>query len=494
MPQSWELDREGRHIRFPWRDVRIDPGPVPSSDIHAGPFRRVCINVDWAKHVAGAIDRLSDRDAWSGTESEIDRAIAAVDEIFLQLGAVLEACPEQGETVTEIITETVVKYIGGGSIESEEDMGQVVTEVRFDSATGLLYVHYGHCCVEEFDLTGIVEGQQQPDDDDLTPIPSEETACRKAYWMAHEMARFLEVMWDEYASGTLIWAWAADVRSQMSGYKLSDWSMFKLFEQIQVIWAVGALFADYWTEVNTQKLVCLYYPHLNNTDYTLTEDEYNAIKSTTGNVGNEVFEVIIRTAFDALNWSNFQRMAAFSQGITVNEGDCDCPDEGSPIASYDWDYKYDLQASQNGWYPVNTHGSWVSGLGLQSQIGTGAQGRFSAPDRTGGDYAGTINLIEVELVAASGNLNVSTYGYIGSVIFDDFDGARLILEGNPDWAAGSGLYSSGLINEPYGAYTNQGIHVAMRIEDQSQVGFWIRRVRIAGTGEPLITAPVVAYS
>lgn len=67
-------------------DVRHRPFPVPASDIFDSPTVCVQVNGAWASHVDGVLERLLYRDAWSGTDSEIERAIGEVRRLLAALG------------------------------------------------------------------------------------------------------------------------------------------------------------------------------------------------------------------------------------------------------------------------------------------------------------------------------------------------------------------------------------------------------------------------
>lgn len=487
MVESWAFGEEGEILRFPRLDPREHGHTVPSDDIEGkgGAMRRLCVSPDWVKHIIGALDRLTRSDAWIGTDDEIQRAVSNIERMMVQLAIDADCVEikyvEQPPQVIEVVKQC------GGVIESEGDMGQVVTEIKFED--GILKVYYGHCCYDELDLSGVVTNEETPGDGELTPPDEQGAACKRAYWIATEMVRFLNVMYDEFP-GSLIWNWAKDVRSEMSGYKLSDLSLFKLFELLNGIWDVGVAFIDVWQPADTQRLTCLFAPLLSDNTYVLTREEYDAMKSAIKNVGNEVMEVFIRTAWDAMNYSNIERMSAFAIDVSVPEGACNCPGD---VSSFGWDYKYDLLASQNGFQIVATNGSWVSGQGLVADTGIGAQGNFQFPDRSGGEYAGIIKLVEVEYYADAGTVIDSTFGYAGVIFDDDTMAPTYLIDKDASWSAGTGQKTSGVITFEYGANSGQLMRVGMRIEDQNTVGWRIARIRVAGYGEPLLAAPLVAY-
>lgn len=68
-----------------WRDPRKFPVPVPSTGIFDTPTVRVCVNSSWVSHIDGLLGRLLERDAWIGTDAEIDNAIQQVMELMTTL-------------------------------------------------------------------------------------------------------------------------------------------------------------------------------------------------------------------------------------------------------------------------------------------------------------------------------------------------------------------------------------------------------------------------
>ena len=63
-------------------DPRVNPLPPPTQGVCDGPVFTICINEFWWAHVSGMIARLLYRDAWAGTDDEIDAAIASISKIL----------------------------------------------------------------------------------------------------------------------------------------------------------------------------------------------------------------------------------------------------------------------------------------------------------------------------------------------------------------------------------------------------------------------------
>lgn len=83
-------------VRRPF-DIRIDPFVPPETGILDSPTVCVRVNGKWASHVDGVLDRLLYRDAWVGTDSEVDRAIGEIRLLLASIGAggtLKERCAE----------------------------------------------------------------------------------------------------------------------------------------------------------------------------------------------------------------------------------------------------------------------------------------------------------------------------------------------------------------------------------------------------------------
>lgn len=63
-------------------DPRHVPLPAPTPDICDAPTVTICVNAEWWSHLDGMISRLLYRDAWQGSNDEIDRAIESIQEIL----------------------------------------------------------------------------------------------------------------------------------------------------------------------------------------------------------------------------------------------------------------------------------------------------------------------------------------------------------------------------------------------------------------------------
>lgn len=78
-------------------DVRHVPLPPPEVGIFDTPLVCVRINTEWMSHISGMIERLIYRDAWLGSDHDIDRAVGEIQQFFAALGvggSLKERCAE----------------------------------------------------------------------------------------------------------------------------------------------------------------------------------------------------------------------------------------------------------------------------------------------------------------------------------------------------------------------------------------------------------------
>lgn len=239
--------------------------------------------------------------------------------------------------------ETTTVYIATEDCDDCEDceMGCSIPygALRINKTTGALeYLYCGEWyAVEDWEFAQIGDQPNQPDDDDTDPDdpPAPEMNCQKAYWIAHEYARFMQSCYERYyETPRTVFAWSNIVRSDMAGYSISNWSIWKMYEAVQIIGAVEILWNELFTDVDMTQLICLFAPVLNPDNYALTRAEYDAMKSIVSGWSNATTRVYMTTAFDVLNYSNFQKMAFDARSQA--DYDCECG-EVLPPDTYDGD-------------------------------------------------------------------------------------------------------------------------------------------------------------
>lgn len=69
----------------PPKDPRYYPAPVPSAGVFDSPLVAIVLNQEWVAHIDGLLSRLLYEDAWRGTDTEIEFAIAQTNTLLAGL-------------------------------------------------------------------------------------------------------------------------------------------------------------------------------------------------------------------------------------------------------------------------------------------------------------------------------------------------------------------------------------------------------------------------
>lgn len=340
---SWEIDQTTRIHRYPLRDVRESPGPVPETDIAAAPLRRLCINEHWAAHVAGAIDRLSDSDAWSGTESDIQRAQAAIDTIFVQLSELFDVCPE-AQTVTEIITETVIEYVGGcPTVEDCMPCIDISSLLKLEG--GVLYAR--NSCCEWVEIGNLAPPSETlpPDDTVTADPPPVDLACSKAATFAEvfgDVCRWGVDNWNVWNPINLV-SWLNHINSNYSALSLErKWliAAFYVLFPLKNTSALG-LYDEDIPDNFEQWLTCGWAKVLNDLTLDVSADEYSQMKTVLNQNTSGVLSAYHTAMFNAFGVNSFRLLAESAQYIDSDA--CDCPASGDTGTG-------ESEVSASGWY------------------------------------------------------------------------------------------------------------------------------------------------
>lgn len=122
MPRSGKPSDFRPELIYPY-DVRLSPLPVPTPAIFDNPSRTICINIQWASHIQGLLDRLMYEDAWTGDEAEFERAKQEI----IRLSAALGGTSEEGDCINDMgcCDENLTAYRinGDGTIQETTDGG-----------------------------------------------------------------------------------------------------------------------------------------------------------------------------------------------------------------------------------------------------------------------------------------------------------------------------------------------------------------------------------
>lgn len=387
-----------------------------------------------------------------------------------------------------------IVYIG---IEREDEiMGWLcgVNPNAFKIENGVLFVK-DFCgewseVGEMFSPDEVVDGSVWPDE---TP-PAEYYGCGKAANLIHYLLALSDAAWANYDNPTTI---EAAMRAAVPMATLSRARIYQWSAQIMGLDLVTLDWSHFNNETANQLARCKAAENVEDTAEG-TGDERGAVVEAMASAYYNTIGIMTKD-----QWSSYWHFAAetigdqdcrliLSLGAKDSEADCECPSSGVIIPETTWDYCYDLAAQQQGWYQVATNGTWQQGYGIKAITGTGAQGQFQGP-MVSSPVSGTIEWVEVEFFGAAGEENCETFGYCGLVYVDDVTGVEYLIPSDGKWANGSAKYTFAPALS-YGANSNQRIRFALRLESQGVIGWRIPRIRIAGTGTPLLEAPTNTYT
>lgn len=152
-------------------------------------------------------------------------------------------------TTTDTPTHTTDNAANGGAmiLINEDDMGQVVTEVKFDSDTGELLVYYGHCCVERIGLSALTtvtlpSTGEEPELPITEPgggsVDWEYTACGKADTLIDRLELIGHAAWNNRTDPYSV---AAAIKNANPAYSVSMVDVMSLYVQLLGLTATEAV-------------------------------------------------------------------------------------------------------------------------------------------------------------------------------------------------------------------------------------------------------------
>ena len=232
---------------------------------------------------------------------------------------------------------------GGALIESDEDMGQVVTDVTYSD--GILTVYFGPCCKKDF-LIADMPPEPLPNDDlppEVVPEPPG-VACRKAYYIVYHLQHMGELLRDDLDLGDLFSAYpwitwdAVDLLAARLVLELVD------LANLSLLW--GETAPDDW-----QRVICRLSKTFEN-NYGLSSVEWTALKNAIDTELNAAEAGFFHSIIDAAGPGDLDTLAKRSVAMTY-QPDCGCPDDGGnvivPPITADWIYDMDFRAGPWGW-------------------------------------------------------------------------------------------------------------------------------------------------
>jgi len=241
---------------------------------------------------------------------------------------------------------------GGILVESDEDMGQVVTDVWIDTDTSELVVEFGPCCIKRFAITGVGEDPVDPADNPDYPPPGdipgheEGTACSKARAWCEVIYRSIDValpLFPDTTPAAIINA----LKSEYPGYSFGSLD-------IAVWWAAGLNVVGQGVENNVtadsvrQEILCRVQDKIDGGDEGFTEWEYDAAVKATLDGSKEYFNIFTFPTVHAAMCDIYYCMAkALGKGDSktataytspAEDDNCLCPGEMPP--TYEGDIQF----------------------------------------------------------------------------------------------------------------------------------------------------------
>jgi len=333
----------------------------------------------WRAVLTGLVSLPSRGRYWAENTGTITLAQAVGREIFSRNVPFINC--SNGEIIP---TEATIIYRGGALIESEDDMGQVVTNVEVTEA-GLLRVYFGPCCYEDYDLGALVgsgalkrltsgsDAKELAGDESTT----EDVACRKAAAIATALENVIAEVWEHK---DVLYVGEAVRRTQRAypDYTLSAAQLTVMSGTMSVLGLLD--FALIITDDEWQNLICCWSKSLSD-EYSLTHDEFVSLASCVKSAWLDLADPDESLAKFSLG---LQGLNALGEGTLddicrnavafTSEPDCRCVDEmpESWEEDYDWFKEYDLTTIANP-YTAITRGDFSSGTGMLSETYGGGQ-------------------------------------------------------------------------------------------------------------------------
>jgi len=244
---------------------------------------------------------------------------------------------------------------GGIVIMEEEDMGQVVTEIKI--VDGKLRVYYGHCCYDELDMPSVADAAQTGEigDDPLNPSGDPNyvySACGKANAIVAMVYSIVEAFFSA-ATEPLPWKWVPYVETTV-GYDLDNQYVVSGVLVAAAGIALGKSYAEVYDAVEYQNIVSKMVAFFaDDATGVPTDADFESIK---GLFRSEfgLFEDewgLFDDAINALGRYDMDQVAKLGAGTTT--ADCDAPILWPTIpADHTWEHHYDFSRGEYGWTDI----------------------------------------------------------------------------------------------------------------------------------------------
>lgn len=367
----------------------------------------------WTSILTGLLSYPMRGRLWDERTGVITTAQQIGWEIWLKNEA-LRACETAcGDDCTTLEKLYASGKAGGVTIEGDEDMGQVVTEIKV--VDGNLRVYYGHCCYDDIPLSALSESGGITDPNPWQPgLPgapdAEYFACGKATAIVTVLLKIIEAGFD--AAGLINPFEVIPYIEDAVGYDLDNNHILPLVADAAFVqYSLSTTYSDMVSATMTQKLICAIAPYFaDDAAGVQTSELFEQIKGTLRATAfglNPLYQFLVY-ACDCLGRHDMDTVAILGSkdGTSV----CDCPDEIGGLLpdfgdGFDWVHIFDFREAQHGFTLSGTGPHWTSGLGIW------------------GDVSGTMDATNVIASKDFDNVDLGAYvkrvGYVYTTLGDD---------------------------------------------------------------------------
>lgn len=423
----------------------------------------------------------------------------------------LAACGGDGQEVVTPNTPFTIEYRGGSLIViSEDDMGQVVTEVKFDPVTKKLTVYYGKCCPDVIDLASIVTGDGVQEPEDITNPPTQDDGtlpgevpdfyiCGKVTEVMDRVAAIGHAAWNNRETpGTM----ASAIRAANPGYSVSMLDVTNLYLvgiQLSAVEVVGD--TDIFNSEMLRDWKCWLLDRVPAGTGGISKADFNAMFDFLMAYPweDEVPDLDFYGGVLVADWwrnicqlvlgrERFNQIMLEGAATQADCSECGGVYEGfNPITDTDWYVVQDFVLNRYQWTPYSGQATYVPGTGwVGSEVNDGSNIRIQS-SQVGDTEASLVQYLRVEYSLVVGD--------------ETSDGHFIVSGDNPNvnavpwslWASSGGVVE--IINEA-GIWNfdidggDRRFDVWMDSNDQGEIATVITKIIMAGTGvKPLDDSP-----
>jgi len=456
-----------------------------------------CIKVFWPANsekwqavFLGLLSSLGRGRNWDAQSGSIQDAQEIGREIFNRTYP-LAACVDDSEN------EQSGGLQGGGGLTvlSEEEMGQVVTDVYVDENSGELVVEFGPCCQERYTLAGLpstdVPEEGDPDFPDPPPPSMTYTACGKANALYVVWKDIIDEFFDGVSAGRTPWGIKSIIENE-HGIKMGV-QYLNLYTEAAYLLAAGVA-SETETPAWMEEVLCKWSTVLDATADGLTDEQQTTLRDLCYSVAQRHFTIL---AFP-ITFNSMQSMWLYAylvigpndrRALTTMAQDTGvecCPGEPS---SYDWDYIFDFTESAQGW--TADEGTYIPATGWEG-IDDGFDGTKvkMSGDPADGILSGTLRLVEITYQHTNGNGDYGAEVFAFVLRKGSSTEAELITRAQVGADATAG-FTRWEAAQPYAASLGEAMNARFWFQekDNGRTDILVTQVRMAGDGQPPLQPP-----